>query len=107
MIQSFARSDLLLNLSQSLVDKSLTLYAHDLFTLTIDLQPVIYQATNHYEHKTYFLNKTLSVGINFLNHISSKSLEIKLSGFTEFFTFSSPAGRQTHNAMTLTTETDF
>ena len=30
------------NISQSLVDKSLTLNARDLFTLTIDLQPVIY-----------------------------------------------------------------
>ena len=39
-------SDLLLNISlsvcQSLVDKSLALHAHDLFTLTTDLQPVIY-----------------------------------------------------------------
>ena len=30
------------NISQSLVDKSLALNARDLFTLTIDLQPVIY-----------------------------------------------------------------
>ena len=37
-------------ISQSLVDQSLALYARDLFTLTIDLQPVRYLATNHYEH---------------------------------------------------------
>ena len=38
--------DLLLNISlfvgQSWVDKSFALRAHDLFTLTTDLQPVIY-----------------------------------------------------------------
>ena len=39
-------SDLLLNISlsvgQSLSDKSFALRTHDLFTLTTDLQPVIY-----------------------------------------------------------------
>ena len=41
-----ASSDLLLNISlsvgQSYMDKSFALRAHDLFTLTTDLQPVIY-----------------------------------------------------------------
>ena len=68
--------------------------ASDLFTLTIDI--LSYKSLRA---QIYFLNKTQSVGIHFLNYISRKSLEIKLSRFTDFFSFSSPAGRQTHNAM--------
>ena len=45
------------------------------------------------------LCKTQSVSIHFLNYISRKSLKIKLSRFTNKISFSSPAGRQSHNAM--------
>ena len=45
------------------------------------------------------LCKTQSVSIHFLNYISRKSLERKLSRFTDIFSFSSPAGRQSQNAI--------
>ena len=37
------------------------------------------------------VDKTQSVGIHILNYIIRQILEIKLSGFAEFFIFSTPA----------------